>query len=110
MQVFLDECLHELKVLEYDQIDVSEGTDVNKTNASKECDICHYWYFFNKEFRFELYVSNDCHYLMEKAINFNDAAIVSVKGSYYRIHYWYISKNDAIRIIKNSDLNLKIGL
>ena len=32
-------------MLEYDRIDVSEGTDVNKTNASRECDICHYWYF-----------------------------------------------------------------
>ena len=27
----------------YDRIDVSEGIDVNKTSASKECDICHYW-------------------------------------------------------------------
>ena len=29
----------------YDRVDVSEGIDVNKTRASKECDICHYWYF-----------------------------------------------------------------
>ena len=29
-------------MLEYDRIDISEGTDVNKTNVSKECDICHY--------------------------------------------------------------------
>ena len=35
-------------MLEYDRIDVSEGIDVNKTNASKKCDICHYWYFLNK--------------------------------------------------------------
>ena len=27
-------------MLEYDRIDVSEGIDVNKTNASRECDIC----------------------------------------------------------------------
>ena len=26
-----------------DRIDVSEGIDVNKTSALKECDICHYW-------------------------------------------------------------------
>ena len=26
----------------YDRIDVSERTDVNKTSASKQCDICHY--------------------------------------------------------------------
>ena len=31
-------------MLEYEQIDISEGIDVNKTNLSKECDICHYWY------------------------------------------------------------------
>ena len=32
-------------MLEYDRIDISEGIDVNKTSASKECDVCHYWYF-----------------------------------------------------------------
>ena len=32
-------------MLEYHRIDVSKGTDVNKTILSKECDICHYWYF-----------------------------------------------------------------
>ena len=26
-------------MLEYDRIDVSEGIDINKTSASKECDI-----------------------------------------------------------------------
>ena len=31
-------------MLYLDIIDVSEGTGVNKTSASKECDICHYWY------------------------------------------------------------------
>ena len=31
----------------FDRIDVSEGTDVNKTIQSKECDIFDYWYFFN---------------------------------------------------------------
>ena len=29
-------------MLEHDRIDISEGIDVNKTNAAKECDICHY--------------------------------------------------------------------
>ena len=31
-------------MLEYERIDISEGIDVNKTNLSKECNICHYWY------------------------------------------------------------------
>ena len=34
-------------MLYVDRIDVSEGIDVNKKSASKECDICHYWYFLN---------------------------------------------------------------
>ena len=34
-QIYLDECLYELQMLEYDRIDISEGIDVNKINASK---------------------------------------------------------------------------
>ena len=29
-----------------------EGIDINKTSASKECDLCHYWYFLDKGFKF----------------------------------------------------------
>ena len=32
-------------MLENDRINISEGININKTNVSKECDICHYWYF-----------------------------------------------------------------
>ena len=32
-------------MLHYDRIDVFEEIDINKTSASKESDICHYWYF-----------------------------------------------------------------
>ena len=39
-------------------MNISEGTDINKTNASKECDICHYWYFLDKAFKYEPYLCN----------------------------------------------------
>ena len=97
-------------MLEYDRIDVSEGFDVNKTNALKECDICHYWYFKDIDFKYEQYLSNVSHDLMQKAANFNDVAIISVKGSDYRIYFWYMSKYNAINIKKNSNLNEKSGL
>ena len=42
-------------------------------------------------------------------MNFNDVAIVSVKESNYRIHFWYIRKNDAINIMNNSNVNEKSG-
>ena len=46
---------------------------------NQKCDIFHYWYFLNKGFKHESYLYNGCHDLMKKPINFNDAAIVSVK-------------------------------
>ena len=74
-------------MLEYDRIDILEGTDVYKTNVLKECDICHYWYFEDSGYKYEPYLCNGCHGLMQKAINVNNVAIVSVKGSDCRIHF-----------------------
>ena len=44
-----------------DRFDISEGIDVNETCASKECDVCHYWYFLNYSFKFQPNVCNRCH-------------------------------------------------
>ena len=54
-------------MLEYDGRDISEEIDVNKTNASKDCNICHY-FFLDKGFKFEPYLCNDYHDLIQKAI------------------------------------------
>ena len=68
-------------------------------SVSKECDICHYWYFKNIGFKYEPYLWNGCHHLMQKAVSFNDAAIVYVKQNAYRIHFWCMSKDDATILI-----------
>ena len=94
-------------MLEYDRIDISKGIDINKTNASKECDICHYWYFLDKNFNYEPYLCNGCHNLMQKAMNFNDVTIVSIKGNDYKIHFCYMTKDDPISIMNNCSLNEK---
>ena len=81
----------------------------------KECYICHYWYFKDIGFKYECnsiepYLSNDRHGLMRKAINSNDVVIVYIKGSAYRIYFWYMRKDDAISIMNNSNLNNKMGV
>ena len=91
-------------MLENERIDISEGIDINKTNLSKECDICHYWYSKNIGFKYESYLCNGCHDLMQKAMSFNNIAIVHVNGNAYRIHFWYMSKDDAINIMNSSNL------
>ena len=97
-------------MLEYDRIDISEGIDIKKTNTSKECKICHYWYFKDIGFKYEPHLCNGCHSLMQKAASFNDIVIVYVKGSAYTIHFWYMSKNNAINIMDNSNLIDKNGV
>ena len=91
-------------MLQHDRIDISEGIDVNKTNASRECDICHCWYFKDIGFKYEPHL---CHDLMQKAMSFNDVA--DVKGNACRTHFWYMSKNNAISIINTSNLVDKKG-
>ena len=56
-------------MLYFDSIDVSEGIDVNKTSASKECYICHYWYFLNYRFKFQPNVCNRFHDLLMISMN-----------------------------------------
>ena len=65
------------------QMSCFDGIDVNKTSASKECDICHYWYFLNYCFKFQPNVCNRCHDLL-MFFNLSDVATLNIKGSNYR--------------------------
>ena len=67
-------------MLEYNRIDISEGIDVNKTNLSKECDICYYWYFEDIGFKYEPYLCNESHDLMQKAMSFNNKFAILCSG------------------------------
>ena len=96
-------------MLYYDIIDISEEIDVNKTSASKECDICHYWYFLNYSFKFQPNVCNRCHGLLMISINLSDITILNIKGSDYRCIISLISKNEAINVMQNTDLTEKSG-
>ena len=65
----------------FNKIEISEGTDINNTSVSKECDICHYWYILNYSFMFQSTVCDRCHDLLMVSINLNDIAILNIKGS-----------------------------
>ena len=43
-------------------------------------------------------------------MNFNGFTIVSIKGNDYRIHFWDMSEDEAISIMRNSSVNEKTGL
>ena len=48
-------------MLQYERIDVSGGIDIDKADASKECMLCHYWYFKDVGFKFESNVCMKCY-------------------------------------------------
>ena len=85
--------MNNIKMLYYDRIDVSEGIDVNKTSKSKECDICHYWFFLNKRFKFQSYVCNRCHDLLMISISLTGTAILKIENAGYRCIINGISKS-----------------
>ena len=84
-------------MLQYEKIDASEGIDVNKTSASKECKLCHYWFFKDVGFKFDKHVCNRCHDLLTMPYYLKDIAILSAKGATFRFLLMGISKNEALK-------------
>ena len=68
-------------MMQYNKTNVSEVIDVNKTSASKECVLYHYWFFKDIGFKFEEHVCNKCHDLLTIAHSLKDIAILSAKGA-----------------------------
>ena len=83
----------------FDRIDIPEGIDVNKASASKECDVCHYWYFLNFTFKFQTNFCNRCHCILMMSVNPSYIVILNIKGSDYPSIVGLISKNEAIDLI-----------
>ena len=97
-------------MLQYKKIGVLEGIDVNKTSASKECKLCHYWYFKDVGFKFEPHVCNKCHDVLMTAYDLKNIAILNVKGVDFRCILWGISKDEAVNRLNNSVLEYKSPL
>ena len=94
-------------MLQYSKIDVSEGIDINKTSASKECMLCHYWHFKDVGFKFESHVCNKYHHVLMIAYELKNIAILNVKGADFRCILWGISRDDAVNRVNNSVLENK---
>ena len=85
-------------MLYYDRNDISEVIDVNKRNASKECDICYHWHFLDKEFKFETYICNGCHNELMMYKNLCYIAIWNLYSIDYCCIITSISKSEAINL------------
>ena len=71
-------------MLQYEKTDALEVIDVNKTGASKICELCHYCVFKDVGFKFEEHVCNGCHDLLTMTYGLENVAILSAKGATFR--------------------------
>ena len=101
-QLFLDKKKHfSVKMLQYEKIDASEGIDVNKTSASKKCELCHYWFFKDIGFKFEEHVCNRCHDLLTMAYSLKNIAMFSAKGATFGCLLLGTSKSEVLKKLNN---------
>ena len=94
-------------MFQYEKLDVSEGIDTNKTLLSKECILCHYWYFKDVGFKFELHVCNKCHDVLMTAYELKIIETLNVKGVDFRCILWGINRNEAVNRLNSSLLEDK---
>ena len=92
-----------------DRIYFSEGIDVNKPIESKECDICHHWYFLDKELKFRPYICYGCRDVLIMLMNISDIAIWIIKSADYDCVISGITKSETINVMQNIDLTKKSG-
>ena len=88
-------------MMQYNKINVSEGIDVNKTSASKKCELFHYWVFKDIGVKFVELVCNKCHDLLTMTNTLKDIAILSAKRATFKCILMGISKNEALKRLNN---------
>ena len=90
-------------MLEYDRIDISEGIDIKECKeTSRECSLCKFYYFLDKNFNYGPYLCNGCYDMSLKAISMKNLAIINHNGNHYRVNVKFISKKGASNLIKNA--------
>ena len=89
------------------RIYVSEGIVINKASASKECNICHYWYFLDKVFKFHLHFCNRCHDVLMMSMFLSNITVLGIRNVDYCCIINGISKYEAINLLQKADLSEK---
>ena len=96
-------------MLGYERIDISDGIDVNKSDESKECRLCHYCYFLDKNFSYGSYLCDGCYNMTQKCIKLKNIAIIHIKKTVYRICFLFMSKREERKLMANSNVIDKKG-
>ena len=90
-------------MLEYDRIDISEGIDIEKCKeTSKECSLCKFYYFIDKNFSYGPCLCDGCNDMSMKAVSMQNLTIINHDGNYCHVIFAFMTKKDAYNLIKNA--------
>ena len=90
-------------LLEYDRIDISEGINIKKCKeTSRECSLCKFYYFLDKNFNYGQYLCDGCYDMSMKAVSMKKLTIINHNGNHYRVNFAFMNKKDAYGLVKNA--------
>ena len=98
-----------MKMFSYERNDISDGIVVNKSDKSKECTLCHYRYFLDKNFSYGLYLCDECYDMTQKCNKLTNIAIICIKKTVYKICFLFMNKREARKLVANSNVIDKKG-
>ena len=78
--------------------------------TSRQCSLCKFYYFLNKNFNYQTCLCDGCHDISIKATNMQNLTIIYHEGNAYRVNFVFMSKNDTFNLIKNSNIIDKKGV
>ena len=97
-------------MLEYDGIYISKGIDIKKYKGiSRECSLCKFYYFLDKNLSYGPYLCNGCYDMSLKVISMKNLAIINHNRNHYRVNFAFMSKKDTFNLIKNAIIIDKKG-
>ena len=70
--------------------------------TSKECNLCKFYYFLDKNFSHGPYLCDGCYDMSRKVISMENLAIINHNGNHYRVNFTFMSKKDVYNLIKNA--------
>ena len=79
----------------------------NVKETSRECNLCKFYYFLDKNFNYGPYLCNGCYDMCLKAISMKNLAIINHNGNHYRGNFAFVSKKYAYNLIKNATVTDK---
>ena len=74
----------------------------NVKKTSRECSLCKFYYFLDKNFKYGPYLCDGCYEMSKKAVSMQNVTIINHNGNHYRVNFAFMSKKDVYNLIKNA--------